>query len=129
MVATGHDRGQVRNWLETKPPSEEGGLIVRLSLVQLQPQGLCNTFAVGRIDLEEQRYLAALDGFRHTRHVAGDVLVKTLALRFVEQVEQRGRLAVVIVVHAVVPVVGGTLQRQRRLESGCSCHWLKLFGS
>lgn len=65
--------------------------------------------------LGEQLDLTALDVFRHLRQFAGDAGEHALVLFGAQQVEQRARLAVVIVVFTMIPVVGRALNAQRRL--------------
>ncbi|MOA15829.1 hypothetical protein D3C78_1360110 [compost metagenome] len=62
----------------------------------------------------KQFNLTTLDLFRHLRQLTGDAGEHALVFFGTQQVEQRARLAVVIIVFTVIPVVSGTFNAQRR---------------
>src|SRR5690606_25851982 len=74
-----------------------------------------DTGAVFGVHLIEQLALALDDFGRHPAHRSGDIGEQTLLLALVKEVEQRARLAEIVITFAVVVPVGVARNLERRL--------------
>ncbi len=80
----------------------------------LQVEFFSNTVTVIWMHLGKQCDLASLDRLRHLRQLSGDAGEHPLMLFGTQQIKQCARLAVVIVVLAMIPVFSRTFDTQRR---------------
>src|ERR1700722_8644699 len=80
-----------------------------------RPESRPHPLGIGRIDLGEMRQLTLDDFPGYALHQGGDVAEQPLALASIEQAEQRGDLAVVVIAVPVVIPIGISRDPQRRL--------------
>src|SRR5690349_8834852 len=84
-------------------------------VAQRDAERIGHTLAVARVGLEAIADVSRLDVVGHARHRPAGIGEKRLLLGRRHQPEERTGLGEVVAVLAMVPVVGRTLDRQRRL--------------